>query len=147
MDRLTDADPDNRVEYWRQENVESQTIHGVDDILDARIDAEGRDIDPSDTDTPGIYVDRRDREHVCYYQTADGRWLPTPLKRDDHVTACGLPLVVIGPGSTRTVFLGYYAPWFGDMRLPVEVAYIEDRAPLDPAEPPMPVIPTPEVTP
>jgi hypothetical protein len=146
MDRFSDADPDERVEFWRTYNLEGATVRGEDDDLTRRIDEDGRDIDPSDTTTPGIYVDRRDREHVAYYQAPDGRWLPSRLKRGDDVICCGLPMRVICPGGDRSVFMGYYAPWFGDDRLPVEVQWVTERAPLDPQEEPMPVIPTDEPT-
>jgi hypothetical protein len=145
MDRLTDADPDGRMAYWRQYNVEGASVRGEDDDLMARIDAEGHDIDLSDTTTPGIFVDRRDREHVAYYQDADGTWQPMRLKRDDDVVCCGMPMRVLGPCSGRGNFYGYYHAWFGEERIPLEAAWITERAPADPADlPDMPIIPDAE---
>lgn len=137
MDRLTDADPDNRIPYWRQDLLEGATERGEDDDLNDRIDAQGN----VTTDPSGILVDRKDRQHVAYYQDSSGKWLPTALKRGDHVNCAGLPLVVVGPARGRTYFSGYYAPWFGDAIIPIEAAYTYERAPEDPQETPMPIIP------
>jgi hypothetical protein len=141
MDRLTDADPDNRVPYWRDDLVAGAAERGEDDDLTDRIDANG---DPT-TDPSGFLVDRKDREHVTYYQDAQGRWKPTALKRGDHVICAGLPLIVVGPARGRGYFSGYYAPWFGDAIIPIESAYVYERAPEDTNETPMPIVP--EVSP
>lgn len=139
MERLTDADPDNRVAYWRAHGHASASTE--DNDLNERIDVDGR---PTE-DENGILVDRRDREHVAYYQDAEGRWKPCALKIGDDVICGGLPLRVVGPARDRRFFTGYYAPWFGDSTLPIEALYVYERAPLDDQETPMPIIP--EVTP
>lgn len=151
MDRFTDADPNERIPFWRTFNVEGATVRGEDDDLLKRIDLDGNELPDGEVGQPpgpgAVYIDRRDREHVCYYQDSQGRWKPTHLKRGDHVIAGGLPLEVIGPAGGREVFFGYYNAWFGDERLPIEVKYVYDRAPLDPNEPAMPVIPAEEPAP
>ena len=140
MERMTDADPDDRVAYWRADNVTCADTEDTD--LTDRIDEVG---EPT-TDPSGLMVDRRDREHVAYY-LRDGAWKPTALKRGDHVVCAQLPLIVIGPARGRDYFLGYYEPWFGDLVIPIEAFYIDERAPEDVNETPMPIIPEPEVTP
>jgi hypothetical protein len=150
MDPLLDADPDGRIPFHRQDNVEAAAVRNEDFGFLGRLDQEGNDLGSNDVGEllPGqIWVDRRDREHVAYYQGADGRWRPTHLKRGDHVIAGGMPMVVVGPGSGRTTFLGYYAPWFGDMVLPIDVMHVSDRVPADASELAMPVIPEEEVAP
>jgi hypothetical protein len=143
MDRLTDADPDNRVPYWRQDLYDGATVRNEDDDLQERIDQDGNPTaDPS-----GLLVDRKDREYVAYYQDSQGRWKPTLLKRGDHVICGGLPLVVIGPARDRRFFNGYYYPWFGDSVIPIEALYVYERAPEDPNETPMPIIPIEEPPP
>lgn len=147
MDRLSDqdVDPNNRMPYWRQYNVEGASLRGEDDDLMLRIDADGNDIDPSDTTTPGIYVDRRDREHVAYYQDSEGRWKPLRVKRGDDIICAGMPMRVLGPAGGRTYFFGFYAAWFGEERLPIDAAYITERAPVDPGDlPDMPITEEPE---
>lgn len=133
-----DPDPTGRIPHWQQDIHDAAALRGEDDYLTDRIDQDGL---PTE-DPSGLLVDRRDREHVAYYQTAEGAWKPLLLKRGDHVICAGLPLVVVGPGSHRTVFSGMYAPWLGDnFVLPIEASYITDRAPADPTEDPMPIIP------
>jgi hypothetical protein len=125
MDRFTNVDQE-RVEYHRQVEHEqaSAPTNEDDDLADPR--------------------DRRNREHVAYYEDASsGEWLPMALKRDDDVVCNGLPMRVVGPARDRSYFNGYYNEWFGDMLFPIAAQYIEERAPADPNETPMPLFPQP----
>lgn len=116
MDRINDAEADpERVAFHRADQVAGADA-GQDD-----------DLDP---------LDRRNREHVAYYQDANGNWVPCPLKRNDDVLVAGcIPVRVIGPQRDRGFFFGYYAPWFGDSLFSCSFDYISHRAPADPNEP------------
>jgi hypothetical protein len=115
MERLTDADPDGRAAYWRTYYEEGSSVRHEDD-----------DLDP---------------EHRC------DRLLNTSLsaaqrvvvagatiKPGDHVICAGLPLEVICPARNSLFFYGYYAPWFGDMPVPIDGSYLTEVARLDPAD-------------
>lgn len=132
MERYTDIDQ-SRVEYWRAEMVTASP-------------AEDGDLDP---------LDRRMRADVCLYEHVEGEydpgagegtlkvtWLPTALKRDDDLILFDVcPVRVIGPARGRTEFMAYCPAWFGDQPVPFQLAYITDRAPADPNETPMPIVP------
>lgn len=137
MDRWTDADPSDCMAVLAQQMRDAAAVKDAD--LTERIDADGH---PT-TDPSGILADRSDREHVAYYQTSDGRWLPSALKVGDDVLCGGfVPVRVAGPARGRSLFSGYYEPWFGsEMLVPIDVQYVSDRAPLDSSETAMPVIP------
>ena len=57
MDRLTDADPDGRITYWRQALHDGAAVNGEDDSFQDRIDVNGN----VTTDPSGIMIDRKDR--------------------------------------------------------------------------------------
>jgi hypothetical protein len=124
MDRHTNVDQE-RVEYWRQ-NEHAQASDPINE----------------DDDLPDP-LDRRNREHVAMYKDPQsGEWLPTLLKRDDDVMAGGVPLRVVGPGRDRRQFLGFYNEWFGpDFLFPIDASAVTERAPADPSEQDMPIIP------
>jgi hypothetical protein len=88
-------------------------------------------------------LDRRDREHVAYYQDpSTSEWLPTALKRDDDVIWAGvIPSRVVGPAEGRE-WLQVYHPDLGDMVYPIHWSYVSDRAPLDTQEAPLPIGPS-----
>lgn len=135
MDRLNDADPNGSMGPIMQTLRDNAPTWDAD--LNERIDAEGN---PT-TDTSGLLVDRCDRSVVAYYQDAQGRWKPSALKAGDDVICAGMPLRVAGPARGRGYFSGYYEPWFGDAVVPIEAAYVTERAPADSGETPMPIIP------
>ena len=145
MDRYPNAeypdpvDPDTRIPYWKADLVAGAAERGEDDDLTDRIDQDGW---PT-TDPSGILADRRDRTVLSYYQHADGRWLPSLIKEGDDISWYGLPLRVVGAARQRNCVSCYYAPWFSDAIIPVDISTesVLDRAPLDPNETPMPVIP------
>jgi hypothetical protein len=141
MERL-DADVDQeRVEFWRVDQVAAARTRGEDDDLTEQVNAQ--------------FIDRRDRAVVAYYwdpeaesgqdpelgEIIKGAWRPSHLKRDDDVICGGIPLRVVGPARDRGFFLGLYPPWFGDSVMACEALSITDRAPANAGEPPMPVIP------
>jgi hypothetical protein len=131
VDRFVPVDQAHEDELRAQQSADAAT-QDVD--LTLRIDAQGRPTEDAD----GILCDRRDREHVCYFEH-EGRWLPTVLKRGDHVMLSGMPLRVIGPARHREFFLGYWPEEFGDSLLTIMSTGINDRAPQDPAEVPLPI--------
>lgn len=138
MERIPDID-EALVEAHRQARL-ADTANGGDDDLNARIDENGFDT----ADESGLLVDRKDREHVAYYQKPDGSWHPTLLKENDDVMIGGaFPVRVIGAARNRSFFAAHYPPFFGNDVVPINVEGVTDRAPADPNEPPMPVIPAP----
>lgn len=85
-------------------------------------------------------VDQRTREHIAYYEDDVGDWHPTELKRDDDIEYQGaIPLRVIAPARERTNYITW-CPWIDDALI-VYPEYVTDRAPIDPLETPMPIIP------
>lgn len=117
MDRL-DADVDQeRIEYWRQYNLEASVT-------------QDQTIPPED---------RRDRAEVQVGSNIK--------RDDDVLILDCIPLRVVGPGEGRKIVLGYYPPWFGDEAIGFELnpGDLTDRAPADPEEPPLPI--WPEATP
>jgi len=141
MERLTEADLEGNVDRLVTELIEGSPVADAD--MPERIDAEGN----ITTDESGIFVDHCDRQVVSYYQDRQGRWKPTALKVGDDVICAGIPLRVVAPARGRGYFSGYYSPWFGETLVPIEARYVTERAPLDPNETPMPIIPDEEVTP
>lgn len=86
--------------------------------------------------------DRGDREAVAYYESGTD-WTPSVLKRDDDVMVQGEARRVVGPAIGRQYFLAWNT---GESGLGVyPLVDVTDRAPLDPEEEPMPVVPPPEV--
>ncbi|HMJ10200.1 MAG TPA: hypothetical protein VK524_02285 [Polyangiaceae bacterium] len=115
---------------------------GEDEDLDARIDTSGM----ATTDPSGLLVDRRTREHVAYYEDESGAWLPSPLKQNDDVLCDGgIPMRIIGPGRGRD-WIYAWCKW-DDVSIneafTINLTMIVDRAPADPNETPMPLIPEP----
>lgn len=139
MDRLlaSDVDPNGRIAYWLAYNTDGSNA-GEDDDLTDRIDETGA----LTTDPNGIALDHRNRPVIAYYQDANGLWKPANIKQGDHVICLGMPMEVSGAASGRGTFFGYYDSWFGDMQIPLDISWITERAPLDPNETPMPIIPT-----
>jgi hypothetical protein len=85
-------------------------------------------------------VDQRTRDVVAYYQDDNGEWHPTELKRDDDIEyQSAIPLRTIGPARERTNYITW-CPWIEDALI-VYPEYVTDRAPVDPQETPMPIIP------
>lgn len=115
MERIPNIDQE-RVDYWRQYNVDGAAVRHEDD-----------DLPPEE---------RRDRADV----------LPgSVLKRDDDVIIAEvIPMRVIGPARGGNVIFGYYPDWFGDDAIGFEITpttIITDRAPFDTEEDPMPIFP------
>lgn len=122
MDRLTDVDQ-TRVEYWRAELKQRADDGDDDDFTDPR--------------------DRSNRDDVAFYQTGDGEWHPTALKRDDHVRIADVVNgVVVGPARDRRFVAIYNDTVFGDSPVWFEWVVVTDRAPADTSETPMPIVPS-----
>lgn len=127
----------------------AEVAAGIDDPYTDKIDASGF---PTD-DPSGLMVDRRDRPHVVYYQAPDGSWQPTPLKNNDDVQvyAGAVPPIyarVIGPANQRDWFscwVEFSAEPYDKMEMYVNVVDVADRAPVDPNETPMPLIPIEQI--
>lgn len=117
-----------------QANAQSE-LWGDDDLTD-KIDAQG-----FETQNPlGIFVDRRIRANVAYFQAPDGSWQPTVLKQYDHVMLLGIaPVVVAMPARGRGCFLAYAPEYYGQQLVTLEWQSITDRAPADENEAPMPI--------
>lgn len=119
MDRIPDIDQD-RVDYWRQFNHDEAAIEDKDN-----------DLAPEE---------RRDRQDVI---------VGSMIKRDDDLlVGYAFLLRVIGPGRGPTAVICYYPPWFGDEAMTFDLTpndIVNDRAPFDDEEDPMPVFIVPEV--
>jgi len=134
MERLDYIDQ-ARVQFWR-----AQDLQGVADGQDNSLQ-----LTPEQAERQGVpaNVDMRSRTDVAWY--GDGEtWAPTLLKRDDDVIMCGIPFRVVGPSADRKFVTVYNQQMVGDMCLYFDAASVTDRAPFDPEETPMPVIPEPE---
>lgn len=139
MERMTGID-EQLAEQHRLDRY-NDAENGGDDDLPGRIDENGLDTE----DESGLLVDRKNREHVAYYQKADGSWHPSALKVGDDVMICDAFTVrVIGPGRLRWYFAAYKPEWFGEDIIPIELQAITDRAPRDPGETPWPIVPVEE---
>ena len=87
--------------------------------------------------------ERRDRDVVAYAKDAQGEWVETPLKRDDDVSCGGAKIRVVGPAPGRDFFYGYRKhDVLGELLVVCNVAEVLDRAPKEPEEAPMPLVPT-----
>ena len=91
MDRIDEQVDQDRIEYWRQWNLE-------------RAATEDTTLDP---------LDRRDREEVVA-----GTYIK---RDDDILLAGCIPVRVVGPGSGRLVLLAMNRDWFGDEALGFEI--------------------------
>jgi hypothetical protein len=143
MERFTNIDQATQaqIDALRASEVAAAS-GGEDDYLTDRIDASGM---PTE-DPSGLLVDRRTREHVAYYQDESDAWHPTPLKRNDDILCDGgIPMRVVGPARTRGNIM-CWCKWDDvgiDEAFIILLSMIVDRAPLDPNETPMPLIPEP----
>lgn len=117
MERIDEQVDQERIEYWRQYNVDAAATE--DQVLDP--------------------LDRRDREDVIA-----GTYLK---RDDDILLAGSIPVRIVGPGSGRLVLIAMNEDWFGDEALGFEITPgdVTDRAPVDPEETPMPIAPQPEM--
>lgn len=142
MERIQGID-EAEIERVRQERL-ADTANGGDDDLNERIDANGF---PT-SDPSGILVDRKDREHIAYYQAADGSFQPYALKENDDVEVGGAFNVrIVGPGRERHYVACVWPEGLGTYEvIPIEASAFTARAPADSSETPWPIRPD-EVTP
>ena len=100
-------------------------------------------------------LDTIDEERVTYHRE-DLRTLfpdyetPIPgsfLKHGDDVSWFGMGVRVLWGTDDPLLFFGYNQDIFGDYAMPLQVEYVEDRAPADPEEEPMPIWPPDEEEP
>lgn len=143
MERIPDVNQAELDQLIATEQANAQSDLWGDDDLTDKIDAQG-----FDTQNPlGIFVDRRIRANVAYFQAPNGSWQPTVLKQYDHVMLLGIaPVVVAMPARGRQCFLAYAPEYYGQQLVTLEWQSITDRAPVNEAEQPMPinVLPPPQ---
>lgn len=103
----------------------------------------GETVDRQNIDQDRVDYWRADYETLPGYE-AYGEPLPgSVLKHDDDVFWLdNFPVRVIWGTDDPNVFLGYCPDIFGDMAVPLQAEYIQDRAPVDPQDlPAMPIYP------
>lgn len=138
MERLDYIDQ-ARVQFWRTHDIQGAAAGEDDDLRVGPIEAQQQHVPAN--------VDMRSRTDVAWYNLDDGTSAATLLKRDDDVVLCGIPWRVVGPARDRRFVTLYNQQMCGDMAMTFDVTGVTDRAPLDPEEPPMPIIPEPEPEP
>jgi hypothetical protein len=146
MDRIPDVDQVELDALIAQEMANATSAEWGDSDLTEQIDVYGfPTVNPR-----GVYCDRRTRAHIAYYHAEDGSFQPSRLKQYDHV-AMGSPeavAVVAMPARGRQYFLAYAPAYYGAQLVTLPWTLVSDRAPVNPAEEPMPInVPPPDVEP